>query len=598
MPEPDSAASLWERLRKARVFQTLAIYIPTGWVLIEILTAVTNNFSLPQSVPGIALMVFIAGLPVVAYLAWALQWTKRGIIIERKGWRDGLALAGIVGLALAIGGGMLVNLQDKRPRAESLSRPGGATTEAIASVAVLPFESTGALGTAFAGEIAGRLALHPDLFVVSPSAIVSARLASMAPFDLRGKLRTYKLVKGSIGADDNGNLLRLELVDANEKVQWRENFRFGHDPQSRNGVERRASQRIAEIIGTRYPVQDYCDASDSLDALEAYHRANVKLHQRGPENLAEAEGLLKKAIEIDPGYGYAYQSLAITYLLQRKPGNLALAVDVSRKALDHCEKLGAAYKIWVPEYRSVHNSWINDELQWQDALAMEPNNLWLLDNYATNLARTGRIDVARTVLERSYRNNPLEPRAILSYAWSLFDRQRADRILELAQRAEELGDKSCNSQMLRIRVAIQLRQDEDLASRALDDLPQRCRSMVPGGDDTLRMSIDARRDPGARRKFLDLLRDNIDREPNQAMTGAIELADLDLAFDAIEIGLRDNRFLLLDAWWAQTPEAVAFRRDPRFAALVKKLGLVEYWKEVGWPAGMCAPFGDSFVCDG
>ena len=47
-------------------------------------------------------------------------------------------------------------------------------------------------------------------------------------------------------------------------------------------------------------------------------------------------------------------------------------------------------------------------------------------------------------------------------------------------------------------------------------------------------------------------------------------------------------------WWP-TPSSV--RKTERFKALVRKAGLVDYWRTKGWP-DLCHPFGtDDFVCD-
>ena len=40
----------------------------------------------------------------------------------------------------------------------------------------------------------------------------------------------------------------------------------------------------------------------------------------------------------------------------------------------------------------------------------------------------------------------------------------------------------------------------------------------------------------------------------------------------------------------------AFRQDPRFAELVTEQGLVDYWREHGWPDA-CQPAGDSLICE-
>ena len=76
------------------------------------------------------------------------------------------------------------------------------------------------------------------------------------------------------------------------------------------------SQRISERLGTKYLSSEYCEPTDNLEALEAYHLARLKLNQRGPVKLQEAENLLKQAIALDPEYAHAYQALGLAYLLQ------------------------------------------------------------------------------------------------------------------------------------------------------------------------------------------------------------------------------------------------------------------------------------------
>jgi hypothetical protein len=47
--------------------------------------------------------------------------------------------------------------------------------------------------------------------------------------------------------------------------------------------------------------------------------------------------------------------------------------------------------------------------------------------------------------------------------------------------------------------------------------------------------------------------------------------------------------------WIWIPELLPFRRDPRFQALVRRCGLIDYWKQYG-PPDECELRGDTLVC--
>ncbi|MCZ6502479.1 MAG: hypothetical protein O6945_08185, partial [Gammaproteobacteria bacterium] len=131
----DPPVSLWQKLMRMRVIQTLALYIPIGWVFIEIITAATENFALPVWIPGGAMILFVAGLPVAAFLAWAFQWTESGVITDVKGWRGGIVLTIAVTLLFGLSAFLFLNL-----RPDALLENAGALTDPVAVIAVLPFE--------------------------------------------------------------------------------------------------------------------------------------------------------------------------------------------------------------------------------------------------------------------------------------------------------------------------------------------------------------------------------------------------------------------------------------------------------------------------
>ena len=65
--------------------------------------------------------------------------------------------------------------------------------------------------------------------------------------------------------------------------------------------------------------------------------------------------------------------------------------------------------------------------------------------------------------------------------------------------------------------------------------------------------------------------------------------DPDLAMDIIEKFYRINP-MGVNPWF---PIGQEYRKTPRFKEFVKEIGLVDYWKEYGWPdTNICHPVGD------
>jgi hypothetical protein len=58
---------------------------------------------------------------------------------------------------------------------------------------------------------------------------------------------------------------------------------------------------------------------------------------------------------------------------------------------------------------------------------------------------------------------------------------------------------------------------------------------------------------------------------------------------------REEGAFMVPTVWGQT--AAPLRKTERFKALVRKVGLVDYWRARGWP-DLCRPMGaNDFVCD-
>ena len=67
--------------------------------------------------------------------------------------------------------------------------------------------------------------------------------------------------------------------------------------------------------------------------------------------------------------------------------------------------------------------------------------------------------------------------------------------------------------------------------------------------------------------------------------------------DASERSVTAGSTLTVGNWTEWHPALAAARKTERFKALMRKMGLVDYWRATGWP-DLCHPTsGDDFVCN-
>lgn len=72
--------SLFQELKRRKVFRVVAVYTVVAWLLIQVIDVVLPTFNAPQWVNQTIILVLLLGLPVAIVLAWAFDLTPQGII--------------------------------------------------------------------------------------------------------------------------------------------------------------------------------------------------------------------------------------------------------------------------------------------------------------------------------------------------------------------------------------------------------------------------------------------------------------------------------------------------------------------------------------
>ncbi len=612
--ETRDKGGLIDRLIKRHVIQAAAIYVAVAWGALEILITLQEKLGWPESISVWATRLFVAGFPVAVILAWRRDIDSRA------------ARFGLVSLAfLAAGAALWLTLST-----EPVQRAPGAqlppVNEAIATVAVLPFENgTGDaafdyLASGFTGELIGRLSKHPDLAVVQEESIRAPLLASLIPVAQAATLNADYMVQGRVVREGKFLEVTASLQDLDGQVLWSEILREPYAADNVLAMQRRISGEVSRVLGTTLEAPAYCGETTDLDAMELYYRGRMKVGTRITETMEQGMELLKQAVEADPYFGRGWAGLGGAQLVlagrmrdpvdgdRERAGMLWSMMQTSvRRALDICPTIGGAYKVMVPSYEGIDNESVDQEMQFRDSLAMDPNDAGLLRQYAFHLMQHGMNEEAVEAMQRAYDNEPLLAMIPRQLAHALTRLGRCDEALPLAAEAEELGGQPS--------VGIEgpcawLRRDIDAMNAAGHRFKEVGFGFVY---EAMEMSVEefneARLDensplrPVMAERMRALWEQNPDESKNMhiywVVSTATHIGDLDLVFEILDTIANENGFPGYTIAWSplfvDSETSGRLRADPRFVEMLNKTSYPEYWREYGWPTG-CEPDGDSFRC--
>lgn len=604
--------SFFARLVKRHVIQSAAIYVAVAWGAVEILSELQEQFGWPESISAWAMRLFVVGFPVALYLAW-----RRDVESRTARFAMGGAAAIVAGIALWL----TLSTDPVQRSAPATIDP---VNPAIATIAVLSFENaTGNeaydyLASGFTGELIGRLSKHPDLAVIQEESLRSPALFELIPVAQAATLHADYMVQGKVLREGGSIEVTASLQDLNGRVLWSDVLRESYSAENITSMQRRISGEISRILGTTLDAPAYCGETSDLDAMELHYRGRQQLGTRDREKVVSGLELVKQAVDKDPYFGrawseYGFGNLYLSGRLQREGEaqeaglKFQMAMSAIRRALDICPTIGMAYKIVVPEYEEAENQIIDDEMQWRDAIAMDPNDAAMLRQYFYHLMSAGMVAEGLEVMQRAYEIEPLLAMIPRQFSHALSIADDCEKAVPLAEEAEALGGQPAASIKLGCAFAA---GDVDGVVAAMERLIE---WGLPDPSEVLGLSIrevmtalvDETSDlrPIIASRMNELWDDNPDFAGNDHVYWMIDMAttigEYELVFEMLEPiaweGGFDGYTIAWSPLFAVSEASSKLRSQPEFVELLKKTGLPAYWRKYGWPNG-CEPDGDSFRC--
>lgn len=328
-------------------------------------------------------------------------------------------------------------------------------------------------------------------------------------------------------------------------------------------------------------------------AYNSYMRGIYRLEHRYETcNLKAAIGLFQESIRLDEAYGPAYLALATAFaLVPEMPENcvadldesqdlaityLDLAIETIEKGIAADESIRDAAGAIYGYYYHKRKNWIESEAAYQRAIGAAYVDSNSFNWYSRMLASVGRLDDA---LEMALRAEDIDPdnavaisRIAIAYTWVGQDQMAR----EYFRRANELDHASPRylyaQSFLPIR-GQRWEQATDLMATGLD------KAGVP--TDWVTPYFAGLADPSKRMaaiQALDIAASNGHIPANAEFCGRAVIGDADGAMRLALQLEQPGEIFEMDLLFI--PEMKALWRHEEFMPLLKRVGIVEYWKSM------------------
>jgi TolB-like protein len=287
-------------LRRRGVLKAAAAYAVIGWVALQVLSLLFENFGAPGWVTKVVTTLVILGFPVACLMAWGFDITPEGVRPVPPAPKDAMPL----------------------PASHAAEPAARASESSAASIAVLPFVDMSAehdqqyLGDGIAEELLNALASIDGLNVAARTSSFSLHGKNATMKEIGDVLHVRNVLEGSVRRSGQKLRVTAQLVDVESGFHL---FSQSYDREMQdifdiqNEIARHIVHALLPKLGLR---QDAALVRQGTHDLEAYNlrlMAHQWLGKANPMTLDQPLGQLRQAIALDPEYADAWGDYA--YLL-------------------------------------------------------------------------------------------------------------------------------------------------------------------------------------------------------------------------------------------------------------------------------------------
>ena len=587
---------LFAELKRRQVFKVAAVYGAVSFALMQAVDIAFPRFGLPDWTVTFVVALLAVGLPIAVVLAWALEMTPEGVrktdpavsgeleaIVAQPPagrWPAGLmALAGIALLAL---GGWWVYRDAGAGGVDVSGPPPGR------SIAVLPFANMSGdpaneyFSDGITDDIITHLSKLADLKVISRTSVMRFKESDESLRQIAEELGVATILEGGVQRSGDRVRINAQLIDAaTDEHLWAEQYnrRLTDVFEIQTDVALQIAGALQAQLSPEERGRVERKSTENLEAYNLYLQGRYFWNKRTPEGLRAALDYFEQALEIDPEYALAWVGLADSHSIMANWGYVSpqethdKAKSAALKALEIDETLGEAY-IALAQILQQYE-WDVDGAQkaYLSGIALSPGYATGHQWYGILLADLGRDDEAVRELEQALELDPLSLIINQSLGSSLRTAGEYELAIQQLEKVQQLDPAFAGSYQ---EIGFTY---EDMS--AFEDAVGAYQRALELSDELIGIGElgHVYGAMGRTEDALEMLRE-LEEQATTRYVSPIEFAiihaglgETDLAFEWIERSLEEGDATLL--WRLFTPGLAELRPDPRFAELMRKLGLRE-----------------------
>ncbi len=446
------------------------------------------------------------------------------------------------------------------------------------SIAVLPFSNLSPdpaneyFSDGVTEEILTALARIEGLKVISRTSVMRYKGATRSLREIGRELGVTSILEGSVRHAGDRVRISAQLIDAaTDEHLWAD--RYDRELEDIFAIQTDVAERIVEALQVKLSPRERARLAaepTSVGAYQDYLRGLWFLNRRTPDDLQRAMDYFERTVAADPAYAPAHAGIASACVLklhwgeeagELEPGRAVTEAERAQTIDPGCGEACAARGM----VRIYEREWAVAEHDLRCAIECNPNDATARQWYAHFLACMGRFDEAFEQIDRARELDPLSLVVITEAGNVHLLARRFDDAVRFYREALDLDPsffapryKLMELFTVRGRYADSMAELEALGYLRSEEIAPILRDLAKG-------------DTGSYFAWLRSMPEERGWPLSYVAWGQLTAGDREAALATLERAVEERDWYLIRL--AQSPQWDPLRGDPRFQAILERVGL-------------------------